>query len=190
MAAVRRMLISGYNNVTLDLLKAKQLFPSPRKVVVWGDSAGGVGADCNLWKLRLLWPVDMWEMSNAGPAYGTANLMPLWSAVNRTWGVWELRGKDVIAKTCPANPPRGSTQWSQEWVIRFNAAALTSVRRAFTDDYSDSVVQFFACLLGANVDPDGTCTTAVTDTLNIEFDDVIKTARNYKVYYHSRLFHI
>lgn len=179
----------GYQNVTLDLQKAKQLFPNPSEVVVWGDSAGGVGADCNLSKLRSLWSVDMWEMSNAGPALGTA-LTPLFPAVTRTWGVWELRGKDVIANTCPANPPPGSTQWSQEWVIRFNATALTSVRKVFADDYSDAVIDFFSCKLGAPPDANGSCASAVTATLITEFDDVISAAQNYKVYYHSGYCHI
>src|SRR5215471_3585142 len=41
---------------------------TPSKVVIWGSSAGGVGADCNLLKFRLAWSAtSMWELSNGGP---------------------------------------------------------------------------------------------------------------------------
>jgi len=180
----------GYKNVTLDLLAIKRLFPNPSKVVVWGNSSGAVGADCNLLKFRLAWPVaGMWEMNSAGPSYGADNLMPLVSSVARTWGAWRPGPNNAIVElTCPILPG-GSPHWNVEWVKSFNAVALSDVRKAFTDDYFDQTAQFFACLFGAAVDPDGTCTSAVTSTLKDEFADVISNAPNYKVYYHSGICH-
>lgn len=180
----------GYSNVTYDLLRIKQLFPSPTKVVVWGDSAGGDGADCNLIKFRLAWLFTrMWEMSNAGPP-AEANLMPLVPEVARTWGVWQPGpGESIIENTCPIYPGPGSTHWTIEWIKRFNARVLPNVRKAFTDDYSDAAVSFFACLWGATVDPNGSCTSAVASALNEEFTDVISTSPNYKVYYHTGICH-
>lgn len=131
----------------------------------------------------------MWEMNNAGPSYGADNLMPLLSTAGRTWGTWRPGPDNTVGDlTCPILP-RGSPHWSIEWVKSFNAVALTSVHKAFTDDYFDQTVQSFACLFEAAVDPDGTCTSAVTSTLKDEFADVISTAPNYKVYYHSGICH-
>src|SRR5262249_8063242 len=42
----------GYNNITLDLAQMTGLFPTPSKIAIWGASAGGIGADCNLKKFR------------------------------------------------------------------------------------------------------------------------------------------
>lgn len=128
-------------------------------------------------------------MNNAGPSYGADNLMPLLSTAGRTWGTWRPGPDNTVEDlTCPILP-RGSPHWSIEWVKSFNAVALTSVHKAFTDDYFDQTVQSFACLFEAAVDPDGTCTSAVTSTLKDEFADVISTAPNYKVYYHSGICH-
>ena len=96
----------------------------------------------------------------------------------------------MVERTCPIYPPSGSTHWSIGWVKNFNAQVLPNVRKAFTDDYSDTVVSQFACLWGAAVDPDGTCTSAVTSALNLEFTDIISSASNYKVYYHSGICHV
>jgi len=111
-------------------------------------------------------------------------------AVARTWGAWELgSGGAIVAKTCPIVPQPGSTDWNLEWVIRYNASTFQNVLKAFTDDYSDQEVARFGCLFGAKADPDGSCTTSVTSTLEAEFRDVIGMAPNYKVYYHTGICH-
>lgn len=38
-------------------------------------------------------------------------------------------------------------------------------------------------------DPDGSCKTTVANTLKDEFQDVISTVSNYKVYYHTGICH-
>ena len=63
------------------------------------------------------------------------------------------------------------------------------MQKALTDDYSDQAVASFACLFGATPDPDGSCKTTVANTLKAEFQDVISTASNYKVYYHTGICH-
>jgi hypothetical protein len=177
----------GYRNVTDDLAVIASLFPNPGKIAIWGASPGGVGADCNLSQFRGAWPnTSMWELSNAGPAYGTASLMPLFPTVAQTWGVWEPGpGGSIVENTCPIIAQPGSTDWNLEWVVRYNANTFQSVRKALTDDYSDRTVSFFACLVGATPDPNGSCADAVAGTLNDEFNDVISSATNYKVFYHT-----
>jgi hypothetical protein len=73
----------------------------------------------------------------------------------------------------------------------FNRLRLPDVRKALTDDYSDAVMQEFACLLGAAPDPDGTtCTGAVADILNDVADRVITANEpNFRVYYHTGFCH-
>lgn len=181
----------GYRNVRNDLSVIASLFPNPSKIAIWGISGGGVGADCNLSQFRGKWPTTrMWELSNAGPAYGTADIMPLFPTVTQTWGVWKLGpGGSIVENTCPIIATPGSTDWNLEWVVRYNASTFPDVLKAFTDDYSDRVVSQIACLLGATPNPNGSCSNAVASTLTDEFNHVISGATNYKVFYHTGTCH-
>jgi hypothetical protein len=181
----------GYRNITYDLKVIGPLFPNPSKIAIWGISGGGVGADCSLSQFRGTWPAtSMWELNDAGIAYGTAGLMPMMPTIAKLWGVWNL-GHDggLVENTCPIMGQGGSADWNLEWVIRYNANHFADVAKAFTDDYSDSTVSLFACLAGATPDPNGGCATAVASTLIDEFNDVISSAANYKVFYHTGTCH-
>ena len=83
----------------------------------------------------------------------------------------------------------GSADWNLEWVIRYNANHFADVAKALTDDYSDSTITYYACLFGATPDPNGRCANAVASTLVDEFNDVISSAANYKVFYHTGTCH-
>jgi len=181
----------GYRNITNDLKVIASLFPNPSKIAIWGISGGGVGADCNLSQFQGKWPTtSMWEMSNAGLAYGTDDIMPLLPTVAEIWGVWEPGpGGAIVENTCPIIAQAGSTDWNLEWVVRYNANNFPNVRKALTDDYSDSTVSQFACLFGATPGPNGSCAGAVASTLTAEFNDVISGAANYKVFYHTGTCH-
>ena len=73
------------------------------------------------------------------------------------------------------------------------------VRKAFSDDYADSVADAFLCALGAtpvyaipiNDPTKGTvsCARAVSQTLNEAFITAINGDENYKVYYHDGTCH-
>jgi hypothetical protein len=181
----------GYRNVRNDLTVIASLFPNPSKIAIWGISGGGVGADCNLSQFQRRWSTtSMWEMSDAGPAYGTNDIMPYLPTITHTWGVWELsQGGAIVENTCPIVAQAGSTDWNLEWVVRYNADNFPNVRKALTDDYSDFAVSQFACLFGATPDPNGTCAGAVASTLTDEFNDVISGATNYRVFYHTGTCH-
>lgn len=181
----------GYRNLQLDLSRIAALFPSPRKVAAWGVSGGGVGLTCGLGSFRATWPdTPMWTLDNAGPAYGTDDLMPLFPAATNLWGAWRQGPNGaVIPETCPITPIRGQN-YSLEWVVRYDAQRFPGVIKAFTDDYSDYVADGFACFLGATPDPTGSCASTVTSILNDEFNDVIRGAPNFKVFYHTGTCHI
>jgi hypothetical protein len=58
----------GYLNLTTDLAEIKSRFAGASKIVFWGASAGGLGVDCNLSKVRNTWPTPpMFEFNDAGP---------------------------------------------------------------------------------------------------------------------------
>jgi hypothetical protein len=181
----------GYRNLQLDLRRIARLFPNPRKIAAWGISGGGVGLTCGLGSFRGRWPfTPMWMMDNAGPAYGTDHLMPLVPAVTQLYGAWKQAPDGrMIPETCPIIANVGSKQWSLEWVVRYDAYRFPGVIKAFTDDYSDAAVDQFACFFGATADSEGSCAAAVTRTLQDEFNDVIRRAPNFKVFYHTGTCH-
>jgi hypothetical protein len=182
----------GYRNVQLFLREIGTLFPDPAKVAAWGASGGGVGLTCSLRSFRATWPdAPMWMMDNAGPAYGTDDLMPLAAAAAHLWGAWVGGpGGEVIPETCPVIPTPGSGTYSLEWVVRYDALVFPGVIKAFTDDYSDYAADFTACLFGAIPNAAGSCASAVTSTLVDEYNDVIRSAPNFKVFYHTGICHI
>jgi hypothetical protein len=181
----------GYRNVQLDLSQIRTLFPSPSKVAVWGISGGGVGLTCSLGSFRATWPnAPMWMMDNAGPAYGSHDLMPQWAATGSLFGAWkQAPDGGVIPETCPIIPNAGSRDWSMDWVVAYDAKTYPDVTKAVTDDYSDYAVDGFACFFGATPDASESCASTVANTLNYEFNDVIRNAANFKVFYHTGTCH-
>jgi hypothetical protein len=126
----------------------------------------------------------MFEFNDAGTPFG-AIYTPSVPEVGRIWGVWEPTPTGGInEKTCPIQAPSGATgnDWSLAFVLRYNRINIANVRKALTDDYSDSTTELFATLLGGS---DG----AVANTLNNVFTTVIDGAPNYKVYYHTGTCH-
>jgi hypothetical protein len=182
----------GYENVTRDLGVIQSLFPRPSRVAVYGASSGGLGVDCNIGQIRATFPQGkMYAFNNSGLPFEFA-FTPGVSDAARTWGIWHPgEGGLVVADTCPIQAPPGATVWDVSDVESFNRLHLPDVRKALTDDYSDDVMQFFACLLGAATDPSGTtCAGAVANILNDVADRVITaTEPNYRVYYHTGTCH-
>lgn len=187
----------GFTNVGLDLLRMRPLFPAPREVAIIGDSGGGVGADCNLFRFREQWAgTPMLELNDAGFPYGatspTAPWQPLAPGVPQwfaEWGAWH-RASDgrVVPDSCPALVPDGAPGWSSWFMRRYNQLQFADVRKAFVDDYSDATVQFFLCLTGAAPDPDGTCDSAVANGLRWD-SAFIGDDPNYRHYYHQGICH-
>jgi hypothetical protein len=74
--------------------------------------------------------------------------------------------------------------------VAYDAKTYPDVIKAFTDDYSDSAVDAFACFFGATADSSGSCASTVASTLTYEFNDVIRNAANFKVFYHTGTCHV
>jgi hypothetical protein len=194
----------GYRNVGLDLQQIQSLFRTPSKVAIWGGSAGGIGADCNLWRFPPLWPgTPMYEFNLNGapldPRYA-----PDVPRVGRSWGVWDWgdggpRDEGLIQqKTCPIEIPAASQTatgppvpqpFNPSFIMLFNKQKFPDVRKAFSDDYSDSAIDFIACQLGASADANGSCARAVSKSLDDAFVTAINGDENYKVYYHDGTCH-
>ena len=175
----------GYSNLIKDIAEIKSRFAGASKIVFWGTSAGGLGVDCNLSNVRNTWPTaPMFEFNNAGPPFGPIHT-PDVPEVTRRWGVWEPRpGGGINEKTCPIQATSGASgkDWSMSFVLQYNKIHIANVRKALTEDYSDSTAVDFAAALGGS-------DRAVENTLNSLFTDVIDGNANYKVYYHTGTCH-
>src|SRR5262249_38764114 len=126
----------GYSNMALDLAQLGTLFASPTKIAIWGSSAGGLGADCNLNQFHAKWPSATWyQMSNAGAPL-TALYEPGIYGMAQTWGVYSgsgAPGNPITYLTCPGiNPAGGLAPWDPIQTLGWNDVNLTSVRRALT----------------------------------------------------------
>jgi hypothetical protein len=70
----------GFINIGLDLPRVSELFPAPQKVALWGQSAGGVGVDCNMARVHDAFPdAPMFAMNSVGftySAYGPSGQPP------------------------------------------------------------------------------------------------------------------
>jgi len=180
----------GYRNVKLDLELMGSLFPNPPKVVLWGGSASGTGADCNLSQFRARWPrARMWEMNNAGPAYAASDGIPMVPTVGAIWGAWKP-GSDgtPVGVTCPIVSAPGLKTWGLRSFTLYNAKKLPSVRKAFSDDYFGATSSQFACLLGATPDLNGNCSAAVVAGLTSLYN-VARHSTNYRVFLHTGTCH-
>jgi hypothetical protein len=180
----------GYKNVALDLAVIKSLFPAPSRVAVWGGSAGGYGVACNLSQFVNAYPgVQMAELQNAYAPFDSV-ATPLMPTVGRNWGAWRPnKDGSVEALTCPiAIPPGTPNAWSELALVNYNHLNFPNVRKAWTDDYSDAMIDAFACALGATPDANGSCAAAVTALLN-EGYGLVGDDPSYRVFFHAGICH-
>jgi len=178
---------NGYENVTLDLAQLASMFTAPGKVSLWGSSAGGPGADCNLSQVRATWPrAAMSELNDAVAPLSTPFVPGLPAAI-RTWGSYHFsRDGSIVADTCPVLASDSTADYSTRLWMHYNHVTFPHVRKAFSDDYADSTIDFFACALGATPDKDGSCASAVAQSMLLALDTAIgKDSPDYRVYYHS-----
>jgi len=170
---------------------ARSLFPDPRRVAVWGYSAGAYGIDCNLTQIRGTWPgVKMASLQNAYAPFESI-YATMWPAIEQGWGVWHPDPIDVsiVEDTCPIAIPQGSTEaWSLTFMTNYNHLYNSSVRKATTDDYSDGTLDFFACVTGATPDANGSCAAAVSNSLEDALA-LIGDDPAFRVYYHTGTCH-
>jgi hypothetical protein len=170
----------GWNNFNAsqgDLVKIGGYF-SPTKVAVWGASAGGMGADCNLGAIQAHWPtLPMYEMNNSGTPFSYFYTNP--STVGETWGTFAIAVPPIVL-TCPfvlgAWSPNNTAIWNDDY--------LTTVRKAFVDDYRDLTINYFSNLAscGTGYDPNS-CDVEPQDSVDF-LSQQLAGESNYKVYAH------
>jgi hypothetical protein len=188
----------GYSNMRKYLARLKRDFPNPSKVLLTGESAGGIGDHCNLSQVVRTWPnakIYMFAIVGMPLSPPEAPAVP---AVGKVWGTWhEVDGK-AIADTCPVEDSPGVEPWGYRNVVHYNATHFPNVRQAFTDDYSDNAMNFAMCILQptntidfcntGSADYTSLLTSTMLETLN---DDINANGPNpnFKVYYHPGLCH-
>lgn len=179
----------GYSNITLDLVQIKLLFPNPNRIVVWGASSGGLGADCNINQIAATWPGTlMYEMNNAGAPLSSLyenNIAP--QTQQDVWGIAHS-GTPVTALTCPFAPQftGGSQTYDPSIQIAANTAVLTAIRKAYTDDYSDATMNGFANLLGCTDAYlcSGACTREPGCTMRYDYN-LFSRSPSYRGFFHT-----
>ena len=119
----------GATNMSLHLASLAAQFPNPEKVVFQGNSAGGLGVDCNLFKVAATWPeAAKFELNVAGFPLDS-RVVPGAAGAAESWGAWHFHQGIVVADTCPLEPAGGSTSLYQVHdVMRWNRIHLGAVR--------------------------------------------------------------
>jgi hypothetical protein len=179
---------NGYNNVVLDVTALATLF-NPSNVALAGGSGGSIATSCHMQEVASIWPQLSLTMQNAVPP-ASASIVPDLPTAALLWGTWTPgpSGK-VVGLTCPV-PANSFGLWGLDLVAKSNAKRLPAVRKALTADYSDATINNFYLFLGAAIDPDGTCTGAMTTSLfDALANDIGPSNPTFKVYYHNSYCH-
>jgi hypothetical protein len=180
----------GYRNVTRDIPVIKSLFQAPSRIVMWGDSAGAYGVAGSIGQVTNAWPGVSLEAFESGLAPYDSVAAPKVPAAGLNWGAWR-RAPDgsVIALTAPAAVPPGTPNtWSPLAITNYDRLHYPAVKQAWTDDYSDFALAFFACQLGAIQDASGSCASAVAAVLNEGFG-LLGDDPAFRVYFHTGICH-
>ena len=96
-----------------------------------------------------------------------------------------------FSRTCPMDVPPGDTGFSWTHVQRYNRFHLPDVRKGWAENYFDDTMQGYACILGAQPDPDGVhCLGTLGAELNDAADNTITVNEpNDKVYLRPGFYH-
>jgi hypothetical protein len=160
----------GYTNMTLELASVARLFPNPSRVAELGDSAGAYGVDCNLSQFAATWPhTRKYEMAISEVPWA-AGYLPGLPAAEATWGAIHWNGAEYLADTCPFVP---SLDYQYYNIEIYNRTTFPEIRKGLVAFYSDAILAYFACLLGAKPDGNGSCAHAVAESLMSAVENAI-----------------
>lgn len=134
----------GYQNVLLALAEAKKMFGEPARVVLVGESAGGIGSYFHLRNLVSTFPSSQKFVLTDGavPFKPPYIKQESYNKLIETWGV-----KDTL-------PPQKRMVSSEHPVdfgelIEYNKLQHPEVRFGLVDSYGDFIMTFFADWLGS-----------------------------------------
>jgi hypothetical protein len=154
----------GYENVTRVLAEVKQHYPKPEKAVLFGCSAGGIGAYYHLRGFAEAFPDSRrYVVSDAGTPFKPPYLRAAkYEMVMSNWGA-------------DATLPEGVRDFGA--LIRYNTEHYPDIRFGLIDSYKDKVMGFFAMTVGSP-----TPFVAVERSLN-DAADGMEGSANARVFY-------
>lgn len=133
----------GYQNVLLALKEAKKMFGEPARVVMVGESAGGIGTYFHLRNLVSTFPTSKKFVLTDGavpfkPPYINQES---YTRLIETWNV-----KDALPQKRPVSE-RNPADFGE--LIEYNKTHFPEVRFGLVDSYGDFIMTFFADWLGS-----------------------------------------
>ncbi len=144
-AAGYQVLHQGFRNTSLALEAARQYFPDPKKAVLMGCSAGGIGVLFHQRRFEAAYPnAKKYVIDDAGTPFSPPHVSSYYyDAIRETWGADKTAGSDSHGA-----PVRDFRSLLLENIRRF-----PSTRFAFVSSYLDVVMGFFARNLGSSMWP-------------------------------------
>jgi len=131
----------GFKNTLLTLQAAKELYPDPKRVVLFGRSAGGLGVLGQVRNLDAVFPrAEKYALADAGTP-----LMPPYlkeenyQEIIRNWNAYE---------TLPVVSSSESMNHFGD-LLRFNTVHFPHIRYGLIQSYDDAVMTYFAKSVGS-----------------------------------------
>jgi hypothetical protein len=137
-----KLLHQGFRNTALALEAAREWFPDPRRAVLMGCSAGGIGVLFHQRRFEASYPnAKKYVINDAGTPFSPPHVSASqYDAIRHTWGADANTGTDEYGK-----PIRDFKTLLLENVRRY-----PETRFAFVSSYLDAVMGFFARNIGSS----------------------------------------
>ncbi|MBI3295342.1 MAG: hypothetical protein HYZ71_11510 [Deltaproteobacteria bacterium] len=134
---------TGYNNVQLSLKMAQELVPQPKKAVLMGCSAGGIGAFFHLRNFRKAFPdSEKFVVSDAGLPFKPPHIRSsAYAELMEAWGADKHMSEGFSG--------RDINNFGD--VVRANTTEFPDTRFGLISSYQDNVMTFFGITVGSPV---------------------------------------
>lgn len=133
----------GYQNVVLTLKAVSEIFPHPKRVVLLGRSAGGLGVHGHIRNLDHYFPAsEKFALSDAGTPF-----MPPF--LHETSYLKIMTAWNAFVTLPPLLQAGGINHFGQ--VLRYNQTHFPHIRFGLIQAYEDKVMTYFAKSVGAPV---------------------------------------
>lgn len=140
-----KLIHQGFRNTALAINMARQIFPNPKRAVLMGCSAGGIGVLFHQRRFEAIYPnAKKYVIDDAGTPFSPPHVSAYdYDAIRTTWGADSTAGKDDDGK------PIGDFRQ----LLMANVKHYPQTRFAFVSSYLDVVMGFFARNLGSSMWP-------------------------------------
>ena len=173
---------AGYKNTELIFAELKKRFPTPDKVILYGTSAGGLGATWNLHLAKQYYPTsDVYIVNDGGLLF-----KPPYVSRDKVLDIYEVWGAE---STSPIFRDKdyniGDVDDLYAALVRYNQFRYPDVPYAYVQGYKDLIMTFFCRMLFAP-----TFTTAVKQTMISIANEEFARVNNYKAFYVDDWWHV